>query len=107
VSDHKNFGLGANVGELKSGKEYHLSVKLHDGHNKVLSSVNHKFIMPEMTDGDKTFYVVRRDDCLWIIARNFLGNGARFSIIATENRVANPDLIYPDQKFRIPIAKRK
>jgi len=107
VSDHKNFGLGANVGELKSGKEYHLSVKLHDGHNKVLSSVNHKFIMPEMTDGDKTFYVVRRDDCLWVIARNFLGSGTRFSIIATENHVANPDLIYPDQKFKIPIAKRK
>jgi nucleoid-associated protein YgaU len=56
-----------------------------------------------MTKADETFYVVRRDDCLWVIARNFLGRGIQFSIIAAENNIKNPDLIYPNQKFKIPI----
>jgi nucleoid-associated protein YgaU len=103
VSDHKNFGLGAGVGELKPGEKYNLSVKLHDGRNNVVATVDHSFTMPEMTKADETFYVVRRDDCLWVIARNFLGRGIQFSIIAAENNIKNPDLIYPNQKFRIPI----
>jgi hypothetical protein len=103
VSDHKNFGLGAGVGELKPGEKYKLSVELHDGRNNTVATIEHDFTMPEMTGADETFYVVRRDDCLWIIARNFLGKGIQFSIIAAENNIKNPDLIYPNQKFKIPV----
>jgi hypothetical protein len=103
VSDHKNFGLGAGVGELKSGEKYVLSVKMHDAENKIVASIDHNFTMPEMTGADETFYIVRRDDCLWVIAKNFLGKGIQFSIIATENNIKNPDLIYPNQKFKIPV----
>jgi nucleoid-associated protein YgaU len=103
VSDHKNFGLGAGVGELKSGQKYNLSVKMHDSMGKVISEITHNFVMPKMTDADETFYVVRQDDCLWVIAKNFLGKGIRFSIIAAENKIANPNLIYPNQKFKIPV----
>ncbi|MDR2268996.1 MAG: LysM peptidoglycan-binding domain-containing protein [Rickettsiales bacterium] len=106
VSDHKNFGLGAGVGELKSGEKYSLSVKMHDASNNVVATVDHNFTMPEMTGADETFYVVRRDDCLWFIAKNFLGKGILFSIIATENNIKNPDLIYPNQKFKIPVKSK-
>ena len=105
VSDHKHFGLGADVGELKSGEEYSLTVRMHDGDGRTVASVNHDFVMPEMTGDDDTFYTVRRGDCLWIIARNFMRRGVLFSIIAERNNIDNPDLIYPKQLLQIPVEK--
>lgn len=102
VSDHKHFGLGADVGELTPGKDYTLTVRLHDGDGRTISTITHEFVMPEMTGDDDTFYTVRRGDCLWIIARNFLRRGILFSIIAERNNIENPDLIYPKQLLQIP-----
>lgn len=102
VSDHRHFGLGADVGALESGKEYALTVRLHDGGGHTVSTVKHNFVMPEMTGDDDTFYTVRRGDCLWIIARNFLRRGILFSIIAERNNIENPDLIHPKQVLQIP-----
>ncbi len=103
VSDHKHFGLGADVGELESGKDYVLTVRLHDGDGHTVAQVGHHFTMPEMTGDDDTYYTVRRGDCLWIIARNFLRRGILFSIIAERNNIENPDLIYPKQLLQIPV----
>ncbi|MDL2295404.1 LysM peptidoglycan-binding domain-containing protein [Lachnospiraceae bacterium OttesenSCG-928-E19] len=105
VSDHKHFGLGADVNALEPGKEYKLEVRLHDGNGVTVSKFTHEFVMPEMTGDDNTFYTVRRGDCLWIIARNFLRRGILFSIIAERNAIENPDLIYPKQLLQIPIEK--
>ena len=105
VSDHHHFGLGADIGELESGKEYSLAIRLHDGDGRTVATVNHDFVMPEMTGDDDTFYTVRRGDCLWIIARNFLRRGILFSIIAERNNIENPDLIYPKQLLQIPVEK--
>lgn len=105
VSDYKHFGLGADVGELKPGQEYNLTVRLHDGDGQTIATVNHNFIMPEMTGDNDTFYTVRRGDCLWIIARNFLRRGVLFSIIAERNNIENPDLILTDQLLQIPTKK--
>jgi len=105
VSDHKHFGLGADVGELVPGNEYKLTVRLHDGDGRTISTITHKFIMPEMTGDDDTFYTVRRGDCLWVIARNFLRRGVLFSMIAERNNIENPDLIYPKQLLQIPVEK--
>ena len=102
VSDYKHFGLGADVGDLKSGQEYKLTVRLHDGDGRTIAEVNHKFTMPEMTGDDDTYYTVRRGDCLWIIARNFLRRGVLFSIIAERNNIENPNLIFPNQNLQIP-----
>ena len=102
VSDYKNYGLGADVGELKSGESYKLNIRLHDSEGTTIADIEHKFIMPEMTGDDNTFYTVRRGDCLWIIARNFLRKGILFTMIAERNTIKNPDLIYPDQLLQIP-----
>ena len=102
VSDYKNYGLGADVGELKSGESYKLNIRLHDSEGTTVADIEHKFIMPEMTGDDNTFYTVRRGDCLWIIARNFLRKGILFTMIAERNTIKNPDLIYPDQLLQIP-----
>ena len=102
VSDHKHFGLGADVGELTPGQEYSLTVRMHDGDGRTVGYVFHKFTMPEMTGDDDTYYTVRQGDCLWIIARNFMRRGILFSIIAERNKIENPDLIYPKQLLQVP-----
>ena len=103
VSDYKNFGLGADIGKLESGKEYKLNVRLHDSEGTTVANIEHKFVMPEMTGDDNTFYTVRRGDCLWIIARNFLRRGVLFTMIAERNNIDNPDLIFPNQLLQIPM----
>ncbi len=103
VSDFKHFGLGADVGDLTPGEEYTLSVRMHDGDGNIISTITHKFIMPKMTGDDDTYYTVRRGDCLWIIARNFMRRGILFSMIAARNNIKNPDLIFPKQKLNIPV----
>ena len=103
VSDYKHFGLGTDVGELKPGQEYSLTIRMHDGDGRTVSSVTQKFTMPEMTGDDDTYYTVRRGDCLWIIARNFMRRGVLFSIIADRNNIKNPDLIFPQQRLQIPV----
>lgn len=103
VSDYKHFGLGADVGKLVPGREYTLRVRLHDADGQTIATVNHTFVMPEMTGDNDTFYTVRRGDCLWIIARNFLRKGVLFSIIAERNSIENPDMIFPEQLLQIPM----
>ena len=103
VSDYRHFGLGADVGKLTAGKEYNLAVRLHDGDGQTVATINHKFVMPEMTGDNDTFYTVRRGDCLWVIARNFLRRGVLFSIIAERNNIENPNLIFPKQLLQIPM----
>lgn len=105
VSDHKHFGLGADVGQLETGKKYTLTVRLHDGDGRTIAQFGHTFVMPEMTGDDDTYYTVRQGDCLWIIARNFLRRGVLFSIIAERNNISNPDLIFPKQVLQIPVGK--
>ena len=105
VSDYRHFGLGADIGKLESGKDYELSVRLHDGDGTTVATINHSFTMPNMTGDEDTFYTVRRGDCLWIIARNFMRRGILFSIIADRNNIKNPDLIFPKQKLQIPVIK--
>ena len=102
VSDHRHFGLGADVGELQPGQKYNLAVRLHDGDGRTVATIEHNFVMPKMTGDSDTFYTVRRGDCLWIIARNFLRRGILFSIIADRNNITTPDLIYPKQRLQIP-----
>jgi len=102
VSDYKNFGLGVDVGELKAGENYKLNIRLHDTEGTTIANVEHSFVMPEMTGDDNTFYTVRRGDCLWIIARNFLRRGVLFTMIAERNNISNPDLIFPEQLLQIP-----
>ncbi len=103
VSDHKHFGLGGDIEKLVPGKDYKLGVRLHDGDGNIVATITHEFTMPEPTGDDDTYYTVRRGDCLWIIARNFLRKGVLFSIIAERNNIKNPDLIYPKQVLNIPV----
>lgn len=52
----------------------------------------------------KTTYTVVSGDCLWNIAKKYLGNGARYTEIYNLNKdkIKNPNLIYPEQVLVMP-----
>lgn len=53
----------------------------------------------------KTTYTVKSGDCLWSIAKKFLGNGSRYTEIYEANKAiigSNPNLIYAGQVLTIP-----
>jgi len=49
-------------------------------------------------------YVVKKGDCLWNIAKKYLGNGARYTEIyeLNKDKIKNPNLIYPGQELILP-----
>jgi nucleoid-associated protein YgaU len=52
----------------------------------------------------KRRYVVARGDSLWRISQKYYHRGSKYPRIykANRDRIADPDLIYPCQKFRVP-----
>lgn len=52
-----------------------------------------------------TTYTVKPGDCLWAIAKKYLGKGSRYMEIYNANKAtigSNPSLIYPGQVLSIP-----
>ena len=47
-------------------------------------------------------YTVQPGDCLWTIARQVYGDGAKAYQLAAANSIPNPDLIYPGQVLELP-----
>jgi len=50
---------------------------------------------------DRDVYVVVEGDTLWGIAERFTGDPLNYPHLAGENKIADPDLIFPDQKIRL------
>jgi len=50
---------------------------------------------------DIDVYVVQEGDTLWSISERFTGNPYNYPRIAGENRIAEPDLIFPEQRIRL------
>ena len=52
----------------------------------------------------KKTYTVKKGDCLWNIAKKYLGNGARYTEIYNLNKdkIKNPNLIYVGQVLTLP-----
>jgi len=57
--------------------------------------------IPANRQVDIDVYVVVEGDTLWGIAERFTGDPLNYPRLAGENRIADPDLIYPDQKVRL------
>lgn len=60
-----------------------------------------KQVDKEVEEEEVTNYVVKRGDTLWDIASQYLKNGSKYTQIAQENNITNPNLIYPGQVFKI------
>jgi nucleoid-associated protein YgaU len=56
--------------------------------------------------GQVEYYVIQKGDTLSAVAKRFLGNASDYPKIFEANRevIKDPDLIYPGQKIRVPLA---
>ena len=59
---------------------------------------------PTTTAPKTTTYTVKSGDCLWNIAKKYLGDGSRYTEIYNLNKdkIKNPNLIYPGQVLTLP-----
>ena len=59
---------------------------------------------PAETAPKKKTYTVKAGDCLWNIAKKYLGNGAKYTEIYNLNKdkIKNPNLIYVGQVLTLP-----
>lgn len=62
---------------------------------------------PATTAPKATTYTVKKGDCLWNIAKKYLGNGAKYNLIynANKDKIKSPNLIYVGQVLTIPAVK--
>jgi chemotaxis signal transduction protein/LysM repeat protein len=57
--------------------------------------------IPKNMPVDIDVYVVQKGDTLWSISQRFTGSPYNYPRIAGENRIAEPDLIFPGQRIRL------
>lgn len=98
--------------DAKDGFDITVSVKLKQWNSygtKTVEIKNKKATVQaelrETSDAPKpTTYTVKKGDCLWNIAKKYLGDGSRYTEIYNLNKdkIKNPNLIYPDQVLTLP-----
>jgi len=70
----------------------------------IVSSVQESVVRETASAPAVSTYTVVAGDCLWNIAKKYLGDGARWTEIYELNRdqISNPNLIYPGQVLVMP-----
>ena len=58
-----------------------------------------KMVSPESTGIE--VHNVEKGDTLWNISKRYTGSGFNYQQVAKENKISNPDLIFPEQKLRV------
>jgi nucleoid-associated protein YgaU len=60
-------------------------------------------VSPKLEHSDGAV-IIRRRDTLWRISQRVYGHGIRYSTIylANQDQIADPDMIWPGQVFRVP-----
>jgi nucleoid-associated protein YgaU len=88
--------------------DYDLRIEEIGAGGRALGSVSTPFrreaVLPRERPGMVDYVIVQPGNSLWRIARRLLGDGRRYGLIYQTNRdlIADPDLIFPGQVFRIP-----
>ena len=90
--------------ELKQYRDYGTKiVKIIEKQEQTIATVKQQR-ETDSAPNNKTYTVVA-GDCLWNIAKKYLGNGARYNEIYNLNKdkITNPNLIYPGQVLILPV----
>lgn len=67
-----------------------------------LDTLQEEKISEEEETGLPTKYTVAKGDHLWAIATKFYNDGYKWTVLAAENNIQNPDIILPGQKLTVP-----
>lgn len=111
VPENINLHLtGATYTDEEEDSTDDFQISYEDRENKLLgkwlevkptTSKSTKQVVKKVEDEKTINYVVKRGDTLWAIASKYLGSGTKYTQIAQENNIKNPNLIYPGQVFKI------
>lgn len=76
-------------------------VTLTDSGQGAVTQARNAYTAPAVSE-----YTVKKGDCLWNIAKKYLGNGGRYKEIYALNRdkIVNPNLIYEGQVLTLPVS---
>lgn len=99
-------GVATVSGEAKDQSAFEKAV-LMAGNVFGIKEVQADELKPDEIGTVKTeYYTIEKGDTLWAIAKTHLGDGNKYNEIFEANRevIKDPDLIYPGQKIRIPLA---
>lgn len=99
-------GVATVSGEAKDQSAFEKAV-LMAGNVFGIKEVQADELKPEEIETVETeYYTIEKGDTLWAIAKTHLGDGNKYNDIFEANRevIKDPDLIYPGQKIRIPLA---
>ncbi|MBN1783480.1 MAG: LysM peptidoglycan-binding domain-containing protein [Alphaproteobacteria bacterium] len=101
--DDKGWWKWSGDQKLIQDKRYRLRIDLINQTGKVVARAEHQFSTDVYT-GTPDLYSVKKGDCLWRIARRTYGRGIDYVLIFKANKaqIRNPDLIYPNQLFKLP-----
>ena len=94
----------------QEGKKYQIRADKVDARGKVIARIEVPFEMEKGLDKTKRRHIrVIKGDCLWAIAKQLYGSGFAYVTIyqANKNQIKNPDLIYPNQVFVLPVKSEK
>lgn len=86
--------------KLKQYREYKTKMLNTKTNNKGETVATVKQNRPNNKDIPKT-YTVKQGDCLWSIAKRYLGDGNKYGELAKLNNIKNPSLIYPGQVIKL------
>ena len=86
---------------LKEWKPYKTKVVVTSNRNEETVATVQTTREDESAPKPKT-YTVRQGDTLWNISKKALGQGAKYTEIASLNNLSNPNLIFPGQVLTMP-----
>ena len=96
--------------KLEAGKKYLIRADKVDSRGKVTARVEVPFEMEKGLEKDKSRRIrIVKGDCLWSIAKQLYGTGFAYVTIyqANKNQIKDPNLIYPNQVFVLPMKSEK
>ena len=100
------------VEDAKDGNDITVDIKLKQYVSYGTTTVNYMYgigVLGKKKRGDNNsgsqYYVVKKGDTMWAIAKKFLGDGSKCWNLAKLNGLKNPNLIYVGQKLKIQDVK--
>lgn len=106
VKDSFEYGFDTYVNiNLKEYKKFESkSIKSNiNGNNLEIFSENNRDTESSPNPKTPITYIIKTGDTLWDIAKKYYGDGSKYTIIANENDISNPNMLTIGDSITIPV----